>query len=357
MTRLAVLHRWETPTVPAVPPAPAASVAPVLPAAPAVRTTGAWRRAWPLLRPWVRVAAGAAILGVLVARLGTGAFVNAFAVVGAPQVLAALGIGLLTTVLSVWRWSLVARRLGLALPLPTAFADYYRALFLNAVLPAGVLGDAHRAVKHGRTAGDVGRAVRAVVLERTGGQVVLIAAGFVMLAAEPSLAAAVLSGLAPGAALVAAALAVAVAAVALAAHAGGRAARALAASLADVRRGLLARDAWPGVLALSAAALAGHLTLFLVAVRAAGSAAPVGELLPLMLLALLVMALPVNVGGWGPREAFSAVAFGAVGLGAQQGLTAAVVYGLLTLIASLPGAAVLVLRRGTGGGQASRTAR
>ncbi|GAA1264620.1 lysylphosphatidylglycerol synthase transmembrane domain-containing protein [Sphaerisporangium rubeum] len=329
MTRLAVLHRWE------IPPAP--------------RLPAMWRRAWPSLRPWVRAVAGAGILVVLVARLGTGAFVNAFGLIGVPQVLAALGIGLFTTVLSVWRWSLVTRRLGLPLPLTTALGDYYCSLFLNAVLPAGVLGDAHRAVTHGRSAGDVARAVRAVVLERTGGQIVLVAAGLVTLVAEPSLADSVLGGLAPGAAVVTAALAVAVAVVALVVHSGGRAARALTASLVDVRRGLLARDAWPGVLALSAAALAGYVTLFLVAVRAAGSAAPVGELLPLLLLALLVMALPLNVGGFGPREAFSAAAFGAVGLGAQQGLTAAVVYGLLTLIAALPGGVVLVLRRGGSG--------
>ena len=68
--------------------------------------------------------------------------------------------------------------------------------------------------------------------------------------------------------------------------------------------------------------------------------------MPLLLLALLVMGLPVNVGGWGPREAFTAVAFGAAGLGAAQGLTVSVVYGVLAFAASLPGAAVLVLRRG-----------
>jgi hypothetical protein len=37
------------------------------------------------------------------------------------------------------------------------------------------------------------------------------------------------------------------------------------------------------------------------------------------------------------------VAFGAVGLGAAQGLTTAVVYGVLSLIACLPGAVVLLL--------------
>jgi len=36
-------------------------------------------------------------------------------------------------------------------------------------------------------------------------------------------------------------------------------------------------------------------------------------------------------------------AFGAAGLGAQQGVATAVVYGVMVLVASLPGAAVLVV--------------
>jgi glycosyltransferase 2 family protein len=92
-------------------------------------------------------------------------------------------------------------------------------------------------------------------------------------------------------------------------------------------------------------ALGGYLGLFVVAARLAGSEASIGALLPLLMLALLVMGLPLNVGGWGPREAVTALAFGAAGLGATQGLTAAVVYGVLSLIGCLPGAGVLLLRR------------
>ncbi|GAA3816158.1 lysylphosphatidylglycerol synthase transmembrane domain-containing protein [Sphaerisporangium flaviroseum] len=307
--------------------------------------------------PWLRMLLAVAILGALVWRLGTGAFVDGLRLVDARAVLAALVIGLLTTVFSVWRWCLVARRLGLPLPVRTAMADYYQALFLNAVLPAGVLGDAHRAVRHGQNVGDLGRGVRAVVLERVGGQVVLIAAGTVVLVVDPSLVAAVAHDLMPGLGAAAAVLAGLAAAGALAAAwvrwgtSTSRWRGAVATALADMRLGLLARDTWPGVLALSSAALLGYLALFLVAVRTAGSSAPVGRLLPLMLLALMVMALPVNVGGWGPREAFLAMAFGAVGLGAQQGLTAGVVYGVLAFVASLPGAAVLILRRVAGPGR------
>ena len=55
---------------------------------------------------------------------------------------------LLTTVLSAWRWCLVARAPRAAgCRCRPAVADYYRALFLNAALPGGVLGDVHRAVR------------------------------------------------------------------------------------------------------------------------------------------------------------------------------------------------------------------
>jgi uncharacterized membrane protein YbhN (UPF0104 family) len=112
----------------------------------------------------------------------------------------------------------------------------------------------------------------------------------------------------------------------------------------DVRAGLLARSAWPGVALLSTAALAGHVTLFVVAARAAGSTAPVAQLVPLVVLSLLAMGVPLNVGGWGPREGVAALVFGAAGLGAAMGLTTAVVYGVLALVSCLPGAGVLVLR-------------
>jgi glycosyltransferase 2 family protein len=304
------------------------------------------RRLWPLLR----VLVGVGILAALVARLGTGAFVDGLRAIGIGSVLAALGIGLLTTVFSAWRWCLVARGLGLRLPLAMAVADCYRALFLNSVLPAGVLGDVHRAVIHGRQAGDLGRGVHAVVLERVAGQVVVMVVGVGVLLAQPTLLAAAVGCLVPGHGVTLGMVAALVPVIALGAAAvrGGRASRirdALRTGLAGARTGVLSRGTWPGVVLLSVAALAGYLTLFVVAARAAGSQATLGELLPLLVLALLAMGLPFNIGGWGPREAVSTVAFAAAGFSATHGLTAAVVYGVLSLIACLPGAGVLLLRR------------
>lgn len=89
----------------------------------------------PAVRTRLGTLAGVAILAVLFWRLGTGAFVDGIRRIDGPTVLAALGIGLVTTVFSAWRWALVARGIGIRLPLGAAVADYYRALFLNAALP------------------------------------------------------------------------------------------------------------------------------------------------------------------------------------------------------------------------------
>ncbi|MEU4246918.1 lysylphosphatidylglycerol synthase transmembrane domain-containing protein [Amycolatopsis sp. NPDC026612] len=298
---------------------------------------------------WLRILGAAGILAVLVWQLGSAAFLDGLGRISAVGVLAALGIGFATTLFSAGRWQIVATRLGLRLSLRTAVADYYRALFLNGVLPAGVLGDVHRAVQHGRDSGDVPRGVRAVVLERTAGQIVLVGAAVTVVLASP--------GVVPdafrevvvvaGVVLVLAAVAALVVGRLLGGrwiHSPSKWRRGFAVTLADLRLGLFSRETWPGVGFLSAATLAGHLTLFVVAARVAGVAAPVGQLVPLMVLALLAMGLPLNVGGFGPREGVCALLFGAAGLGAAQGVTVAVVYGVLTLVASLPGAGVLLVR-------------
>ncbi|MDN3246503.1 lysylphosphatidylglycerol synthase domain-containing protein [Streptomyces sp. ZSW22] len=295
------------------------------------------------LRTHLGTLTGVAVLGVLLWRTGTGPLLGGLRGIDGPTLLTALGIGLVTTVFSAWRWALVARGLRIRLPLGPAVADYYRALFLNAALPGGVLGDVHRAVRHGRSAGDLGRGVRSVVLERAAGQVALALVAVVVLLTMPS---PVLTGARHAAPLVGMAL-VGALAVVLALRmnrAPARRRRALRAMLAEARQALLSRRNLPGVAASSAVVLAGYLAMFVLAARVAGSGASVAVLTPLAVLALLAMTLPLNVGGWGPREGVTAWAFGAAGLGAGTGLGVAVVYGVLSFVASLPGAVVLVVR-------------
>jgi hypothetical protein len=111
---------------------------------------------------------------------------------------------------------------------------------------------------------------------------------------------------------------------------------------ADIRDGLLARPAWPGIAFASVVVVAGHTATFLIAARTAGTTGSPVRMLPLAVLVLLAMALPTNLGGWGPREGVAAWAFAAAGLGASQGVATAVVYGVMVLVSNLPGAGVLV---------------
>ena len=291
---------------------------------------------------WLRFAGSAAVFAILVWRLGTGPFVDGVRTIDGRALAAAVALGAVTTVCCAWRWKIVASGLGAGISLPAAVAAYYRSLFLNVTLPGGVVGDVHRGVSHGRDVTDVGRALRAVAWERAAGQVVQAVLTLVVLLALPS---PVQSSMP----LVAIAVVVAALCMAPLAQARGRAgdgrsawARLRRAASGDIRKGLLARRAWPRIALASALVVGGHAITFLIAARTAGVGAPVSRMLPLALLVMAVMVLP-SVGGWGPREGATAWAFGAAGLGADRGVATAVVYGVMVLVACLPGAAVLVV--------------
>lgn len=287
---------------------------------------------------WARFVASAVMVGVVVWRLGTGPFLDGVRAVDARALAAAAGIAMLTTVCCAWRWKIVAGGLGIDLSLPAALAAYYRSQFLNVTLPGGVVGDVHRGVSHGRDVSDVGRGLRAVAWERSAGQVVQVVLTVAVLLALPS---PVQSSMP----LVAIAVVVAALGVVLVARAspdGGRSAwaRLRSAAARDIRDALLARRAWLAIALASALVVGGHALTFLIAARTAGTTAPPSQMLPIALLVMVAMVLP-SIGGWGPREGVTAWAFGAAGLGAQQGVATAIVYGVMVLVASLPGAVVV----------------
>lgn len=264
---------------------------------------------------WMRLATGAVVLGIVVWRVGTGPFLDGLRSVDLTSLVLGVVIGLPTTVCCAWRWRTVARDLGLSISMRDAVPAYYRSQFLNSVLPGGVLGDLHRGVSHGRAARDTGGGVRAVVWERVAGQTVQVGVTVGALALLPSPARwpwVLVGGLVLAAGSV------------------------LVLRVAGVRRH------WPTMTAASLLALTGHVTTFFVAARTAGSSASIAQLLPLALLVLFAMTVPANLAGWGPREGMAAWAFGAAGLGASQGVSTAVVYGVMAFAANLPGVVVLM---------------
>ena len=271
------------------------------------------RRLW----RWARVGVGATIVAGLGWRLGAGPFLDGVRRVHPAALVAALAITALTTVVSAWRWRLVAAQQGVPMPLGGAVASYYRSQFLNSTLPGGVLGDVQRGLRHGTEAGSLGRGLRSVVWDRAAGQVVQVAvAGLTLLAMTAPLR--------PELEVTAGVLLAALAVAALV---------------------LLVRRAWAAVAVASGVVVAGHTSVFVIAARAGGPAASTRVLLPLAMLVLLAMTVPTSIGGWGPREGVAAWAFAAAGLGADQGVATATTYGVLSLVATLPGAAVLLWAR------------
>ena len=299
----------------------------------------------------LRLAAGVTVLWFLVRQVGAAPFEDGLRAVTWQAVLAAVTLTALTTVCSAWRWRVVARALGADIDLPGATGAYYRSLFLNSVLPGGILGDVHRAVTHGRRAGDVAQGVRAVAWERLCGQVIQAVVTAVVLLTLPSPVRPALPYVLAGIAGVAGCAALVVRGAAR--RGRSRPARAARAIAADLRRGLLVPGVWPQLTLASLLVVAGHTATFVIAARVAGCTAPLGELIALLMVVQIAAGIPLSVGGWGPREGVAAWAFAAAGLGAANGVTVATLYAVLMLAAVAPGAGLLLRdavrrRRGRG---------
>ena len=306
----------------------------------------------------LRLAAGVTVLWFLVRHVGAAPFEDGLRAVTWQAVVAAVTLTALTTVCSAWRWRVVARALGADIGLPGATGAYYRSLFLNSVLPGGILGDVHRAVTHGRRAGDVARGVRAVAWERLYGQVIQAVVTAVVLLTLPSPVRPALPYVLAGIAGVAGCAALV---VGVAARRGrSRQARAARAVAADLRHGLLVPGVWPQLTLASLLVAAGHTATFVIAARVAGCTAPLGELIALLMVVQIAAGIPLSVGGWGPREGAAAWAFAAAGLGAANGVTVATLYAVVMLAAVAPGAGLLLRdairrrRRGPGHSGESR---
>ena len=287
----------------------------------------------------LRAGVSLAILALLAWWLDASAVLDRLAGFDPRWALVGVAISLPQVALLAFRWRFTAGRLGLELPFGTALREYYLALFLNQVLPGGVMGDVSRVWRHGRSGPEasIGPAALAVILERTSGQAVMCVVTALSLASLP--------------------LAFSAAPLTLALAAGGVGLAALAAFLAfrrrpragllatlgrDVHTALLARAALPVQLLISTLIVGTFLATYVVAAHAVGVSIPLWTLLPLVAPVLLSMLIPVTVAGWGVREATAAALWGAVGLTPVDGVAISAAYGILVLLSSLPGALVLL---------------
>jgi uncharacterized membrane protein YbhN (UPF0104 family) len=250
----------------------------------------------------------------------------------------ALALSVVQMLVLAWRWRVTAARLGLELPMRDATAEYYLGVFINQVLPGGILGDVSRAWRHARAATHTGPAVRAVILERASAQAVMVLVAIVSVLLLPSgMGGSTLQRitLAAAAAVIGGATLMALGRLPPSDSMAGR-------LRSDVHRALLSADVVT-LQALSAFVVVGsYVAVFLVAARAIGVSTPTTSLLPLVAPVLMTMLIPVTVAGWGVREAAAAALWGLAGLSPEEGAAVSVTYGLLVLVASTPGFVVLM---------------
>lgn len=239
------------------------------------------------------------------------------------------------------RWALFARELGVRLDYRRALAEYYLSALLNQLLPFGVLGDALRVARHSERVHaeqtsplTTPRVMLAAALDRVSGQAVVVLAA---LAAAPELARATAGAMgAPERSLWAGAvvLFLSAAVVTWSFRRWLAPARELA---SDGLRALFALRSLVVHVPLSCGLLLLSGLQFWASARALGLELTIGAATAIVPPVLLAAALPAFFSGWGVREAAAAALFHVSGLRAAEGAAVSVVFGLVSLVSSLPG--------------------
>jgi len=111
-----------------------------------------------------------------------------------------------------------------------------------------------------------------------------------------------------------------------------------------VRQALLSRQVLPVQLLLSILIGASYIAIYACCMLAIDASGGKTVWLPLLPLVLLAMLIPISAGGWGLREGAAALLWPIAGLPAAEGISAAILYGVVCLLASLPGIWVISRR-------------
>lgn len=301
------------------------------------------------LLPWaVKLALSAGLIWFLLRKVDLGDAMGRLGS-GDPLLLAAaLAVLLVQFPLAGLRWRAVLAALGEQGSVLGLMRLFWIGNFFNLVLPGAVGGDAIRMWQSNRSGLALQHAINSVMLERV---VILETLLLLVTATIPVLTSRV--GPVPGAWAFP---------LLSALGAGGigflmlldrlpsslrrwRVVQGMAHLAADTRRLFLR----PLPLLITAVwAVLGHINLSLVVYVAAQALdVPVAFLdcLTLVPPVVLVMSLPISIAGWGARELAMVTAFHLVGIPGDAALAVSVAYGLLSIVAGLPGGVLFLLAR------------
>jgi hypothetical protein len=291
-----------------------------------------------------------ALLGLVLAWVGPGRLHAQLDAVATGWFAAAVAMAIAANAVSAWRWAYLARALGLNAPLLPLASAYAQGITVNVLLPGATLGgDALRSVRLARLGNPPGVSALSVLLDRASGLWVLCLLSLFSVAFGSVLARSSLpDGFDPGW------LMFYLACLLVAATLpwwpwrlrGGTKQTGWRGRLADgvvewrslivERRAVLIRSLLPSlaVQVLSAA------TLWMCA-KAAGGAVNYVTVLMIAAPVFVAAALPVSVGGFGPREFAATLAFTLIGASATVGAAAAVLYGLTAVVQGVLAAPLL----------------
>ena len=250
--------------------------------------------------------------------------------------LGAVGLLILQTALSAWRWKIIAYRLGQRFSYPLALREYFLGQVINQAVPGAVTGDAARAVRMRRDVG-LKTAGLAVALERFVGQIAMFAVlglGFLATLIWPG-------GLAwptplansVGMGLVAV---VSVGVIAVLSHHFGGSTR-LAGWFRPGLNALFSPKALPSQISLGAAIAVCNLFAFGLCAQSVGAPLPIMALFAVVPLVLFAMLVPLTISGWGVREGAAAVLLPVAGLSVAEAIATSALFGVSFLLATLPG--------------------
>ena len=254
----------------------------------------------------LRVLAGAAVLALAIWYVDPGTLARSLAGVDPWLFAAAVGVAILSNVVSALRWSAIARALNLSANVGAILLMYFRAVTANMMLPGSLVsGDVLRAYQLSRFANPLPMAAWSVFLDRF--------SGLWILCAMSALAAAAL-GYWGYAAILAAAFVAPLLPIPLPNN------------LRNARP-ILLRSAWYSCV---------------VQVLAAGTLWVCGQSIgldvsyALMLAAaapiFIMAALPIGVAGFGAREAAAVAVLGVAGVPAEQAFLVGLLYGLAAVV-------------------------
>lgn len=295
------------------------------------------------MRRWLILALKLAVtVGLLVwlaAAVDLGEVRERLAAVGIPGALAATMVLAMLIPATAARWGVVQQ----AILAPLSGAALLRltlvGLFFNQVLPAPIGGDAMRVWGAAHAGLPLGKATSGVLLERLWGLATLLLFAapvwpWLLPSTTPRLALAAASTVAAVSALAGLLVVLRLAPAAFA----RRLPKPVLAVMDDARS-----TAWPPgrVLAILLWSLAGHIaSMGAMATLAAAMGLPLGPaaIVVVVPVALLAMAVPASVAGWGVREGALVAALAGFGVPAADALSLSIAFGLILLLLALPGA-------------------